>query len=224
MRGLLAVLPLLLICCSLSHAMEEEERINCTEISRTDNYTYHLCNKTSRNFEKSAEICRKNVLDGELATLPSKADYDRLIAGLADEDEQTFRFFLGIRQRETNVDEFNPQTGMFFWVTQPESVITTASTDCYWQPLGKWIDDFDSLSLVNKHFSTLLMSSSGEVHPGYQFGQTQTADDVRTVCINQTEVIQQEQTTPAEQSGSDTVTAVCHQMISITFILLYFMW
>jgi len=68
------------------------------------------------------------------------------------------------------------------------------------------------------------MCPSGEARPGYQFGQTQTVYNVRTVCTNQTEVIQQEQTTPTEQSGSDTATAVCHQMISITFILLYFMW
>jgi len=165
------------------------EATTCAEIARTENYAYHLCDKMSRNFEESRQVCHSNVADGELATLPSKAEYDALLASLVTSlngtDPGFYRFFLGLRQRESTVDEFNPQTGEFYWLTEPDEIITVNTTDSYWQPLGKWITDFQSLGMTDQTQEVLIMSATGVVQRGHFFGSSRGAEfDVFIICIS----------------------------------------
>lgn len=191
MRGLLVALHFLLSICSVTvsqSVFDQKERVTCTVISRNnDTFTYHWCHKVTRSFEESFKICRDSILDGELASLPSEADYDRLIAGLADKN-QTFKFFLGLRQRESTIIKSKPETGVFYWLNNVGAVITNTSKDSYWQPFSKWIIDFDSLPVDDKRITTLVMSAAGDVSGGYSFGETLTSFDLHVVCINRTQV------------------------------------
>lgn len=181
MRLVIAALAALLACAKANPNCQTLPNYN------TNAYTYTVCTGTKVvELNTSKEYCQEHGY-GWVVTFPNENEYTFLVNSLnASQDSSTFKYIPGFYQQKNSDNVYVPETGIFHWVTDPNTKITEDSTT-YWEPFRRLIKGFEKEPYSTKQSASYLLDLQGRLYAGVSLngGESTTAVNGNVVCMKE---------------------------------------
>jgi len=179
----------------------------CTEVPNTEakSYTYIICNGTSAtNLQSSREFCQKTYPSSDIVTFASKEEFDFISKAINDtitEKREDFRYIPGFSQEKNSTSRFNPETGIYFWVTDPTVQITNESTT-YWNVFHQLINNFTKQSLFLRQRASFALDADGKWYAGESLTSPISSTNIKGGVICMKKGVPEEPTPPVTSANT----------------------
>lgn len=185
-----------------------EQTCNTYPNYNTKAYTYTVCNGTDVIDLETSQIFCQDHAKGHVITFPNYEEYSFIVNTLNSTMGKDFRYVPGFYQIR-KADKYNPETGHYFWVTDPNTRITNESKT-YYQPFKDLIENFDNHeSLHVMQTGTFVLNLEGKRYIGVSVvgGLSLTKVGGGVICVTEgvpatAEEVKQSTTEDPTQSAS----------------------
>ena len=121
---------------------------------------------TATNLNTSQKFCRESLGRDDVINFSSTDEYNFIVSQIKNSTlAANFRYVPGFTQRFNNTSMYNPETGQFYWTSDPNTTVTTTSAT-HWEPFKEYITNFKSLSLLQKQSSYFVLDLNGKLFAG----------------------------------------------------------
>ena len=170
MNMLISAALTLTLAAAFSTAVQQD----CREFPNynTGLYTYTVCLGAPQvtDLDTTQTFCQQEF-NSEVIEFRSEQEYNFIMSELGNGTiSEGFSFITGFLQRKSDKNRFKPQTGEFYWLSEPDVIITSNSTT-YWEPFRRLVEEFSGLALNTQYSKSFVVDLKGAWFPGSSFSK-----------------------------------------------------